>query len=109
MDDRFYLALYDERRIPALLKAMDLPSVRFVKDVILAGYMLKMHTDEKSLVLVKSRFEEAPGKLYALESGEEEKLKILDELLGPHLKRHMSMAADDDRLYNVFVYVMEEA
>ena len=108
MDDRFYLALYDERRIPSLLAAAGIPSKRYVKDIILAGYELKMHTDGKSLVLVKSRFSEVTGKLYKLKSGEEDKLSTLDSLLGPLLKRHMSMAADDDRLYNVFVYVKEE-
>lgn len=103
MDDRFYLAVYDEERMlgcgePALLRPED-----FVCDVVLPSYEL---CDAGGFQAVRrSRFSEAAGKLYQLDEG---LLSLLDEMMAPELIRHQAMAADQERLYNVYVYVAGE-
>ena len=53
----------------------------------------------------RSRFSEAAGQLYQLDEG---LLSLLDEMMAPELIRHQAMAADEERLYNVYVYVAGE-
>lgn len=103
MDDRFYLAVYDEERMlacgePELLRPED-----FVCDVVLPSYEL-CETGGFQAVR-RSRFSEVAGKLYQLD---EKILSLLDDMMAPELIRHQAMAADEERLYNVYVYVAGE-
>lgn len=117
MDDRFYLAVYDEER---MLKCRGLENVEtenrlmesipmllnpknYICDVVLPGYEFCQSGTFQAIR--RSRFSEVAGKLYELE---EQMLPLLDQLLAPELVRHQAMAADDERLYNVYVYVAEE-
>lgn len=96
MDDRFYLAVYDEERI---LPDRD----RYVCDVTIPCYEFCRAGDFKGIR--RSRFSEVAGKLYQLD---EQIISRLDEELAPELVRHQAMAADEERLYNVYLYVAEE-
>lgn len=103
MDDRFYLAVYDEERMlacgePALLRQED-----FVCDVVLPSY--EFCESGGFQAIRRSRFSEVAGKLYRLN---EEILSLLDRVMAPELVRHQAMAADEERLYNVYVYVAEK-
>lgn len=96
MDDRFYLAAYDEER-------MDLNQEDSVCDVVIPGYEFCQAGAFQAIR--RSRFSEIAGRLYQLE---EQMLPVLDQLLAPELVRHQAMAADEERLYNVYVYVAED-
>lgn len=132
MDDRFYLAVYDEERLKhyqnqqnqtnqtnqqnqqnqqnqtdqqnkqnqhiSLLKKED-----YVRNVVLPCYELCQAGEYQAIR--RSRFSEVAGRLYQLD---ESLLPILDEIMSPELVRHQAMAADEERLYNVFVYVCED-
>lgn len=102
MDDRFYLAVYDEERMlacgnPELLKQED-----FVCDITLPSY--EFCESGGFQAVRRSRFSEVAGKLYQLD---QKILSRLDEVMAPELVRHQAMAADENRLYNVYVYVAE--
>lgn len=102
MDDRFYLAVYDEERMlacgdPALLKQED-----FVCNVVLPSY--EFCESGGFQAIRRSRFSEVAGKLYELD---EKNLALLDGIMAPELIRHQAMAADEERLYNVYVYVAD--
>lgn len=96
MDDRFYLAVYDEGR-------MNVNPEDYVCDVVLPGYELCQAGAFPAIR--RSRFAQTAGRLYQLE---EQMLPIFDQLLAPELIRHQAMAADEERLYNVYVYVAKD-
>lgn len=97
MDDQFYLAVYDEKRIQPLIHAED-----YVCDVVLPSYRFCEVNGIQGIC--KERFSEVAVKLYQLD---ENLLSDMDGLLAPELVRHQAMAADEERLYNVYVYVAE--
>lgn len=121
MDDRFYLAVYDEERMQSFrhLEQRDVEKADvenrltksgerilkpedYVCDVVLPGY--EFCETGGFQAIRRSRFSEAAGRLYRLE---EKALPLLDQLMAPELVRHQAMAADEERLYNVYVYVAE--
>lgn len=117
MDDRFYLVVYDEERMRSfrsLEKAGEkeelteseqviLKPEDYVCDVALPGY--EFCEAGAFPAIRRSRFSEVSGRLYRLE---DEMLPFLDRMLAPELVRHQAMAANEERLYNVYVYVAEE-
>lgn len=103
MDDRFYLAVYDEER---MRKCSNLPFLKeedFVCDIVLPSYEFCSLGEIRAIR--RSRFSEVAAKLYLLN---EEILPALDGMMEPELVRHQAMAADDVRVYNVYVYVSEQ-
>ena len=102
MDDRFYLAVYNEERMRACGNPELLKQENFVCDVVLPSY--EFCESGGFQAIRRSRFSEVAGKLYQLD---EKLLSLLDEMLAPELVRHQAMAADEERLYNVYVYVGE--
>lgn len=97
MDDRFYLAVYDEKRMKPLIRIED-----YVCDVVVPSYQFCEVNGIQAIC--RERFSEVAAKLYQLD---ETQLSSMDGLLAPDLVRHQAMAADEDRLYNVYVYVAE--
>lgn len=139
MDDRLYLAVYDQKRLKKLLvqpkvlsdggsasSGMGKPGKAasgrpvsviskesYVCEIVLPGYEAcelqipgkdgaKAHSIKG---ICRSRFAETPASLYVLD---ESILPMLDQEMAPELVRHQAMAADDERLYNVYVYVSEQ-
>lgn len=103
MDDRIYLALYDEDQTKKLADETDFDPASFVKKLVLPGY--EFCQVEGRTGIRKARFTEISARLY------EPAHSILDQIdafMAPDLVRHQAMAADDDRLYNVYVYVVNE-
>lgn len=110
MDDRLYLAVYDRQRmkrcIPAIIKE------HYICEIVLPGYeacQIQAAAAEGGRIrslkgICRSRFAETPASLYELD---ESILPMLDQEMAPELVRHQAMAADDERLYNVYVYVSE--
>jgi gamma-glutamylcyclotransferase (GGCT)/AIG2-like uncharacterized protein YtfP len=76
--------------------------ISYVNDVVIPSYELCEAGGWKAVC--KSRFAEVSGGLYRLD---EAVLSQLDEALAPELVRHQAMAADEERLYNVYLYVTE--
>lgn len=116
MDDRLYLAVYDEKRVKsirvtdpagqadyALLKKKD-----YVCPITVPGYeFCEAASDDRTVLGVrKARFAEIAAELYQVE---EEMIPLLDAHMNPELIRHQAMAADEERLYNVWIYVREES
>ena len=101
MDDRLYLAVYDEER---MRNFCELGKEDYVCDTTLPGY--EFCETGGFQAIRKSRFSEVACQLYQMQ---EEHLQHLDRLLAPELARHQAMAADEERLYNVYVYVAEES
>lgn len=136
MDDRLYLAVYDKKRLKKILAEVPagsdaelaagitgkasaghrVPVISkdtYVCEIVLPGYeacqIQVSAADEGKAYTIKgicrSRFAQTPASLYELD---ESILPVLDQELAPELVRHQAMAADDDRLYNVYVYVSEQ-
>lgn len=106
MDDRYYLVVYDLPRMRCCNDTVLLPDESYVKDVVLPSYEFCEVNGHEAIR--KARFTEVSGKLYELQpETKREVLATLDAMVEPDLKRHQAMAADDDRLYNVYVYVAE--
>ena len=100
MDDRFYLAVYDKG---VWMEEVSFLEEDYVCEVVLPGYELCEAGGRPAIR--KARFTEIAASLYRIH---EAQLPKLDALTDNRTARHQAMAADEERLYNVYVYVAEE-
>ena len=115
MDDRLYLAVYDEKRVKSIRVTDPMSQVNhallkkknYVCPITVPGYeFCEASSDARTVLGVrKARFAEVAAELYQVE---EEMLPFLDAHMNPELIRHQAMAADEERLYNVWIYVQDE-
>lgn len=103
MDDRLYLAIYDKKRLEQAETAFSLQEEDYVCEVVIPCFELGEAGGFPALY--RSRFSEIAGSLYRLD---EAQLPVLDAIMAPDLTRHQVMAADEERLYNAYVYIAED-